>query len=62
MTSLTLRNAMTTQPTTATQPPSGSMRELFRAMQERNAPRRAEVHRRVESLRLIAERLRAASR
>ena len=52
---------MTTQPTTA-QPPSGSMRELFRAMQERNAPRRAEVHRRVESLRLIAERLRAASR
>lgn len=62
MTSLTLRNAMTTQPTTATPPPSGSMRELFRAMQERNAPRRAEVHRRVESLRLIAERLRAAGR
>jgi len=61
MTSLTFRNAMTTQPTT-TQPPSGSMRERFRAMQERNAPRRAEVHRRVESLRLIAERLRAASR
>jgi hypothetical protein len=53
---------MTTQPTTATQPPSGSMRELFRAMQQRNAPRRAEVHRRVESLRMIAERLRAASR
>ncbi len=61
MTSLTFRNAMTTQPTT-TQPPSGSMRELFQAMQERNAPRRAEVHRRVKSLRLIAERLRAASR
>jgi hypothetical protein len=53
---------MTTQPTTATPPPPGSMRELFRAMQERNAPRRAEVQRRVESLRLIAERLRAARR
>jgi hypothetical protein len=31
-------------------------------MRERNAPRRAEVHRRVASLRRIAEQLRTASR
>jgi hypothetical protein len=31
-------------------------------MQERNAPRRAEVQRRVASLRRIAEQLRAAAR
>jgi hypothetical protein len=36
--------------------------ELARAMQARNAPRRAEVERRVASLRRIAERLRAVSR
>ena len=53
---------MSSRPTTTTPPPPGSMRELFLAMQERNAPRRAEVYRRIESLRLIAERLRAASR
>ncbi len=53
---------MTSRPTTTTPPPPGSMRELVRSMEERNAPRRAEVYRRVESLRLIAERLRAASR
>jgi hypothetical protein len=53
---------MTTTPTPATPPPPGSMRDLFRAMQERNAPRRTEVHRHVESLRQIAARLRAASR
>jgi hypothetical protein len=52
---------MTSQPTTAP-PPPGSARELVKAMQERNAPRRAEVQRRVASLRLIAERLRAAGR
>jgi hypothetical protein len=52
---------MTTQPTTGT-PPPGSARELVRALRERNAPRRAEVQRCVESLRRIAEQLRAASR
>jgi hypothetical protein len=53
--------AMATQPTAAT-PPPGSARELVKAMRERNAPRRAEVQRRVASLRRIAEQLRAASR
>jgi hypothetical protein len=52
---------MTPQPTTAA-PPPGSARELVRAMRERNAPRRAEVQRRVESLRRIAEQLRADRR
>ena len=52
---------MASQPTTPP-PPPGSARELVRAMQERNAPRRAEVQCRVASLRLIAERLRAADR
>jgi len=53
---------MPSQPTTQVSPPPGSMREIFRAMQERNAPRRAEVLRRVESLRRITERIRGASR
>jgi hypothetical protein len=52
---------MTTQPTTAL-PPPGSARELVRAMQDRNAPRRAEVQRCVASLRRIAEQLRATGR
>jgi hypothetical protein len=52
---------MATQPTTAP-PPPGSARELVKAMQQRNAPRRAEVQRRVASLRRIAEQLRAAGR
>jgi hypothetical protein len=52
---------MASQPTTA-QPPPGSARELVKAMRERNAPRRAEVQRRVASLRRIAEQLRAANR
>jgi hypothetical protein len=52
---------MATQPTTAA-PPPGSARELVKAMRERNAPRRAEVQRRVASLRRIDEQLRAASR
>jgi hypothetical protein len=52
---------MASQPTTAA-PPPGSARALVKAMQERNAPRRAEVQRRVASLRLIGERLRAAGR
>ena len=51
---------MATQPTTA--PPPGSARALVKAMQERNAPRRTEVQRRVASLRRIAEQLRAAGR
>ena len=37
---------MASQPTTVP-PPSGSARELVRAMRERDAPRRAEVQRRV---------------
>lgn len=52
---------MTSQPSTTT-PPPGSARELVRAMRERNAPRRAEVQRSVDSLRRIAEQLRAARR
>jgi hypothetical protein len=52
---------MASQPTTAS-PPPGSARALVKAMQERNAPRRAEVKRRVASLRRIAEQLRAAGR
>jgi hypothetical protein len=52
---------MATHPTTAP-PPPGSARELVKALQERNAPRRAEVQRRVASLRRIAEQLRAAGR
>jgi hypothetical protein len=52
---------MATQPTTAP-PPPGSARALVKAMQERNAPRRAEVQRRVASLRRIAAQLRAAGR
>jgi len=52
---------MASQPTTAATPP-GSARALVKAMQERNAPRRAEVQRRVASLRRIAEQLRAVSR
>jgi hypothetical protein len=40
----------------------GSARELVKALQERNAPRRAEVQRSVASLRRIAEQLRAAAR
>ena len=52
---------MSTQPTTAPQP-RVSATELARAMQARNAVRRAEVERRVASLRLIAERLRSAAR
>ena len=47
---------MTSQPRTAA-PPPGSARELVKAMRERNAPRRAEVLRHVESLRRIAEQL-----
>jgi hypothetical protein len=49
------------QSTTAPQPPT-SAAELARAMQARNAVRRAEVERRVASLRQIAARLRAAGR
>ena len=52
---------MTSQPSAAA-PPPGSARELVRAMRERNAPRRAEVLRHVESLRRIAEQLRATRR
>ena len=52
---------MTPQPTTAAPPPE-SARELVRTLRERNAPRRAEVQRRVASLRQIAEQLRAARR
>ena len=52
---------MASQPTTAT-PSPGSARELVSAMRERNAPRRAEVQRRVASLRRIAEQLRSAGR
>jgi len=52
---------MATQPTAAT-PAPGSARELVKALQERNAPRRAEVQRSVASLRRIAEQLRAAAR
>jgi hypothetical protein len=40
----------------------GSARELVEAMRERNAARRADVQRRVASLRQLAEQLRAASR
>jgi hypothetical protein len=56
-----MTTTMGTQPTTPP-PPPGSARELVRAMQERNAPRRAEVYRRVASLRRIAEQLRGAAR
>lgn len=52
---------MTSQPTTASPAPRPA-RELVKAMRERNAPRRAEVRRRVASLRRIAEQLRATSR
>ena len=52
---------MANQPTTAT-PAPGSARELVRALQERNAPRRAEVQRCVASLRRIAEQLRSEAR
>jgi hypothetical protein len=52
---------MASQPTTAA-PPPGSARELVRAMRARNAPRRAEVQRRVASLRRIAEQLRSTGR
>lgn len=51
---------MSSQPTPVPQPPSAA--ELARATQARNALRRAEVKRRVASLRQIAERLRAAGR
>ena len=51
---------MASNRTTAPQP--GSAKELVRAMRERNAVRRAEVQRRVASLRRIAEQLRAAGR
>lgn len=42
-------------------PPPVSASELVRAMRERNAPRRAEVLRRVASLRRLAERLSRAT-
>ena len=42
-------------------PPPVSASELVRALRERNAPRRAEVLRRVASLRRLAERLRKAA-
>lgn len=48
---------MATEPTAAAPAP-----ELVKALQERNAPRRAEVQRSVASLRRIAEQLRAAAR
>ncbi len=51
---------MATQPTAAA-PAPGSARELVKALQERNAPRRAEVQRSVAALRRIAEQLRAAA-
>jgi hypothetical protein len=51
---------MASQSTTAT-PTPGSARELVQALRERNAPRRAEVQRSVESLRRIAEQLRTAA-
>ena len=47
---------------TTAPPPAGPAKELVRAMRERNAPRRANVERRVASLRRIAEQLRAAGR
>jgi hypothetical protein len=47
---------------TAAPPPAGSATELVRAMRERNAVRRADVQRRVASLRRIAEQLRATAR
>jgi hypothetical protein len=50
---------MTSQQTSAPRP---SAKELVRAMRERNAPLRANVERRVASLRRIAEQLRAAGR
>jgi hypothetical protein len=56
-----VRSTVSTQPTTAPQPRASAV-ELSRAMQARNAVRRAEVERRVASLRQIAERLRAAGR
>ena len=52
---------MATKPTTAV-PAPGSARELVRALQERNAPRRAEVQRSIASLRQIADQLRARAR
>jgi hypothetical protein len=52
---------MTTE-STAAPPPPESARELVRAMQQRNAPRRAEVRRCAASLRRIARQLRATSR
>ena len=42
----------------STPPAAGSAKELVRAMRERNAVRRANVERRVSSLRRIAEQLR----
>ena len=51
-----------TSHSTAAPPPAGSAKELVRGMRERNAVRRAEVQRRVASLRRIAEQLRARSR
>ena len=52
---------MSTHPTAAP-PPAGSARDLVQAMRERNAVRRADVERRVASLRRIAEQLRATAR
>ncbi len=52
---------MASHPTTAPEP-AGSATELVRAMRERNAVRRAQVQRRVASLRRIAEHLRATGR
>jgi hypothetical protein len=52
---------MTAQPTT-TAPVPGSARALVKAMQERNAPRRAEVLRCVDSLHRLAELMRRTSR
>jgi hypothetical protein len=56
-----VKETVASHPTTSSEPPT-SVAELARAMQARNAPRRAEVERRVASLRLIAERLRAVGR
>jgi hypothetical protein len=56
----TLSIEMSSPPPAA--PPPGSARELVKAMRERNAPRRAEVLRCVESLRRLAEQMRAAGR
>jgi hypothetical protein len=46
----------------STAPQPASAKELVREMRERNAPLRANVERRVASLRRIAEQLRAAGR